>query len=299
MSKTTTAGDRRICFRTPAKINTFLYLQRIRPDGYHELLMDLVPITLFDRIELNETRTGTIDFQTNLAGVAKEDNLAVKAIRVLEKETKTCFSLAVNLTKNIPTGAGLGGGSGNAAGILVVLNHWYDLQLSQVKLQELALKLGTDVPFFINPRPSLAEGIGDRLSDLPSFEPLHLVLLYPGFPISTGYAYANCHISGRSNSKSGYTQADFANQSPGINDFWLSLAQEFPQLTTCRQALLDQGAVFAGLSGSGSTVFGIYRDEATCLQAFSKLKSETSWKLFPCTTLPGYSYFSESPRSRG
>lgn len=290
MSNSLTAGNRCVCLQTPAKINTYLYLQRKRPDGYHELVMDLIPIALFDQIEIKETQTGGVEFTSNLAGVAQEDNLVVKAIRILEQETKQRFSLTAKLTKNIPTGAGLGGGSGNAAGMMVALNALYDLRLSLVRLRQLALDLGTDVPFFIEPRPSLAEGKGERLTALPDFPSLQLLLLYPGFEISTRHAYANSCVSGRSCPRTGYLLSDFTGLDPGINDFWPSLALEFPQLKYCRQALLEQGAVFAGLSGSGSTVFGVFPTEAACKLAFSKLATESAWKLFPCKTLPAFSY---------
>lgn len=279
-----------IRFKTPAKINTFLYIQRIRSDGYHDLLMDLIPISFYDEIEITETATGGIELNSNQKELENEANLVIKAVRLLEKETNQQFSLKIKLEKSIPSGAGIGGGSGNAAGMLSVINQMYELGFDQVKLQEFALRLGADVPFFITPSPSIAEGIGEKLSALPYFKPLNLLLIHPNVSISTQTAYANCHISGRDKAPAGYTLEDFKQRTVEMNDFWISLKEEYPEIKMAKNALEKEGAVFCGLSGSGSTVFGVFEDESACKKAHHALSPFRPWKLTKCQSLTSHRY---------
>jgi 4-diphosphocytidyl-2-C-methyl-D-erythritol kinase len=278
-------------FQTPAKINFFLFIQNKRPDGYHDLLMDLIPVSLYDSITIRKKKDRGIDLKSNLPGVPVEDNLVYKAIKLLEEHVGKRFALTIDLLKRIPSGAGLGGGSGNAAGVLVVLNQWYQLGLSITELKEIALNLGADVPFFVNPEPSLAQGIGEKLTSLPFFKPLSLLLLYPGFSIATGFAYSICHISARKKPIGGYSLSELQELGPEINDFWPSLKEKHPTLETCRKTLLSHGAEFCGLSGSGSTLYGVFADKSNRDRAFSKLDNHPQWQLFPCETLPKHPYF--------
>ena len=275
---------------TPAKINFNLFIQGKRPDGYHELSLDLFPVSFYDTLSFQKTESGNLELETNLSEVSSEDNLVFKAIRILEQKTGLRFSLKVKLSKKIPSGAGLGGGSGNAAGTLVAVNKLLKLKIPANRLLEYAKTLGADVPFFINPRPSLATGIGERLTELPLFSSLHLLLLYPGFPISTKTAYAICQKSGRILKKTNYSLDLFRKLGPEINDFWNPLKLEFPTLDLCRQTLLKHGAIFSGLSGSGSTLFGVFPEKKTRNKAYQKLQNEKKWTLVKCETLPEHCY---------
>lgn len=278
-------------FRTPAKINFFLAIQKRRDDGYHELLMDLIPVSLYDEISIGEGEGEKVAFSSNIAGVEDEDNLVMKAVRALEKEVTSRFSLSIKLTKTVPAGAGLGGGSGNAGGVLVVLNKLLKLNLSEERLKQIALQLGADVPFFIRPVPSQARGIGETLTPLPAFRPMHLLLLFPGFGIPTAEAYSKCSMSPGRSIKTTYSPEVFKRLTPEINDFWSSLIQLYPMLKTCREHLLDAGALFSGLSGSGSTLYGVFQDEASQQRAFRILsRSQKEWTLFCCQTLTHHSY---------
>lgn len=285
-----TATSDTLRFQTPAKINTFLYIQNKRADGYHELLMDLIPVSFFDTIDLQKTRSGKLELVSNLENVELEENLVTKAVRLLERKCDCRFSLTIHLKKNIPSGAGLGGGSGNAGGMLAVLNSWFNLGLSSELLMSWALEIGADVPFFISPRPRLAQGIGEQLSDLKIETPLSLLLVYPGFPISTKQAYTNCRISSRQDPPGGYLPADFIKRSPDSNDFWNSLKSTYPELEQCQTALLEAGALYAGLSGSGSTVYAVFEDDASCLNAHSRIKKNPSWTSVTCRTLNNHIY---------
>ncbi len=282
--------ERKLKFSTPAKINFHLFIQKKRADGYHELLMDLIPISLFDEITLLPTEDEGITLESNLKNLAAENNLVMKAIRILEKKSKKQFSLKINLQKKIPAGAGLGGGSGNAAGILVVLNWIFKLGFSNDQLREMALELGADVPFFINPRPSIAKGIGEKLNRLPTVKPVYLILLFPGFPISTKEAYSQCNISARNKLIPNYSLKQLEQLTPEMNDFWEPLQKQFPDLEKCRIQLIEQNAIAAGISGSGSTLFSIFPDQDSRNQAFSNLTSSPGQKIFCCKTLNSHNY---------
>ena len=275
---------------TPAKINFSLNILKRRADGYHELLMDIVPISLFDRIVFTPTRTEGIEATSPDMPIRWEDNLVCKAIRLLEKESDRKFAMRVRLDKTIPVGAGLGGGSGNAAGTLVALNRLFDLGFSVDGLKKLASKLGADVPFFIAPAPAIAEGIGDRLRKLPPLRTMQLLILYPGFSIATPEAYSQCTVSGRTDRFNDYSIGGFRHHSVDGNDFWPTLKNRYPELVRARNALLAQKAVAAGLSGSGSALYALFPDANSRDRAYRCLCPHPKWQLFPCQTLSSHTY---------
>lgn len=277
-------------FLTPAKINLFLRVQKKRPDGYHALLLDFHPVSLYDRIELELSAEGTLRLEGNTGHIPLEENLVVKAVRILEAETQQTIPIRIHLEKNIPSGAGLGGGSGNAAGMLVVLNRLLKISLPEERLKTMAAQLGADVPFFISPRPSLASGIGEQLSPAPEYHPLHLLLVYPGFSISTAEAYRICQISGEAAPLSSYSVEELNSLSPASNDFWIPLTKRYPELETCRSALIQGGACAAGLSGSGSTVFGVFETKEMRDLAADSLEKQAGWQVYSCRTLRGHVY---------
>ena len=281
-----------VTIQTPAKINFFLSIQRKRNDGYHDLLMDLIPVTLFDTISFQPIQDGGVHLDSNFNVISQEQNLIVQAVRSLEKLIQKQLSLRIVLKKNIPSGAGLGGGSGNAAGTLVTLNHIYKLGLSNNVLEKLALALGADVPFFINPQPSMAEGIGNVLSPIEDMEPVSLILIYPNLSISTAEAYTNCSTSERKNRLENYSFSNLKKISVERNDFWGILSEQYPVLKECRLKLLEVEAEAVGFSGSGSTLFGIFPDSKKRNQAFALLRDNTNWSIFCCETINHYQYIS-------
>jgi 4-diphosphocytidyl-2-C-methyl-D-erythritol kinase len=277
-------------FSTPAKINLFLRIQKKRADGFHDLLLDLLPVSLFDEIELHPFDGNGLQLEGNLENLSPESNLVIKAVRLLEQEVKQLFSLKIRLEKNIPTGAGLGGGSGNAAGMLVVLQRLLNLSIPEDRIQQMALQLGADVPFFLKARPSLARGIGEKLSQLPDFSPLFLLLVYPGFSISTAEAYKICQISGQTAPLRRYTMDELTNLRPEMNDFWIPLTKRYPELEKCRTTLMERGAIAAGLSGSGSTIFSIFETREQRDRVAVSLRNHSHWRIFPCETLRQHKY---------
>ena len=214
----------------------------------------------------------------------------VKAIRGLESYSGKKLQLNVKLEKNIPTGGGLGGGSGNAAGTLVTLNRLFDLHLTKAELALIASGIGADVPFFIQPKPVIAEGIGDILTASPNHEPLHLLLIYPGFPISTRVAYKDCYVSGKHTEITDYSWQYLKKLPPEVNDFWTTLVDKFPVLKECRYYLLREGAVMAGLSGSGSTVYGIFPEEKSRNRCYAALSTIDDWQCYRCESLNSHAY---------
>lgn len=282
--------NRSTSISTPAKINLFINIQKRRNDGYHQLILDLIPVSLYDRITFSPPSHQSTELISNLNLGSAEENLIIKAIRQLESYTGKNLHLNVKLEKYIPVGAGLGGGSGNAAGTLVVLNQLFGLNLEIDELMKVAALIGADVPFFIQPKPAHAKGIGDDLSFLPRLEPLKLLVIFPGFSISTSEAYKDCTISGRRATITDYSIPELAVHTPEMNDFWMSLSKKFPVLNECRNRLIGEGAMMAGLSGSGSGVFGIFQDRKSRDNAYKGLAAKKEWQVFPCETLNRHSY---------
>ncbi|MCP4294122.1 MAG: 4-(cytidine 5'-diphospho)-2-C-methyl-D-erythritol kinase [Proteobacteria bacterium] len=286
--------SKKISFLTPGKINLFLFIQEKRNDGYHELLMDMVPISLFDRIELVPNDGYGFQLVCNQEKIPIGENIITKAVDLLKINCKRDFSLKLNLTKNIPSGAGLGGGSGNAAGVLVCFNQIFDLGLSKEKLKELALQLGADVPFFIDPKPVQVRGVGELMSSLPFFESLPILLFYPGFQISTTEAYRDCQISKRQKGFWNYRLDQYSKHHYLLNDFWEPLSHKFPKLQEGIKQLQTSGALITGMSGSGSTLYGVYDSLSSRDEAINKLNLTNGISVFPVETLNSYRYYSIS-----
>lgn len=277
--------------QTPAKINFSLFIQRRRRDGYHDLLLDFLPINLFDTIQFNIKKDGKTSLTSNFPELDGAHNLISKTVRELEKVSNRQLHLDIKLNKQIPMGAGLGGGSGNAAGTLIALNYLYQLNLTQPQLSEIALKLGADVPFFLNPTPSIATGIGEQLTKINTCNKFYMIAVYPDLHISTKEAYENCDISGRTTLFEKYSLDVLSQLSlTDLNDFWNYLASHYPEFKLCQQLLKENQALTTGLSGSGSTVFGIFRNQKERDQVFLHLDLKPGYKGFSCETMDSHSY---------
>lgn len=245
-----------------AKINLGLNIVRKRNDGYHDLETIFYPIQLSDILEVviadqfTFTQTGiTID-------AAIESNLVVKAYRLLEKEFKLS-PVHIHLHKIIPMGAGLGGGSSDAAFALKLLNELFQLELSVAELQNYAIQLGSDCPFFILNQPVFAEGKGEIFSRLDiSLKGFHLLLVKPDIHVPTAKAYEKVipHASTFDLKKIASLHPD-SWQDQMKNDFETSVFSNYPEIERIKVKLKDMGAVYASMSGSGSSVFGIFEKE--------------------------------------
>ncbi|GHV25824.1 4-diphosphocytidyl-2-C-methyl-D-erythritol kinase [Bacteroidia bacterium] len=243
-----------------AKINLGLNIVAKRPDGYHNLETVFYPIPLYDALEIVSAKKNSFT-QTGIAvdGDAA-NNLVMRAYHLLKKD----FSLPeldVYLQKNIPFGAGLGGGSADAAFMLKMLNELGDLKLSNEDLEQYGAQLGADVPFFIQNQPVFAEGIGNEFSPMQfSLEGYSLVLEKPDIHVSTKDAYAQVQPQVPHKSIREILASPIETWATDlVNDFERSVFAKFPKIGKIKQKMYDQGAVYASMSGSGSSVFGIFQ----------------------------------------
>lgn len=251
-----------ICF-PHAKINIGLRIVEKRTDGFHNIETVFYPIHgLYDCLEIHQSHELHFTNTGLHIDAPVEKNLCVRAWHVLHEYT-AIPPVAIHLHKHIPFGAGLGGGSADAAFLLTALNSYFNLNISDSTLQELALQLGSDCPFFIQSKPVFAQGRGEIFShctiDLQTY---YIVLVNPNIHVSTAQAYAGVKPTKRSQ-----TMIHELNNKPhtwkGIieNDFEQSVFETFPAIKTAKDTLYELGAVYAAMSGSGSTVFGIFESE--------------------------------------
>ena len=259
--------------RTGCKINLGLNIVQRRPDGYHNLQTIFYPVPLFDELTIRE---GEDEDVLTLGGNPLEgdvqDNLVLRAVRLLRQEGFPVPPLSIDLKKVIPSGAGLGGGSSDAACMVRSVSEIFGLSLSEEQMERLAGKLGADCPFFINPRPLYAEGIGDVFTPISlNLSGWYLMLVKPEVHVSTREAYAGVRPH-----QPAYSLLETANLPVGqwqdrmVNDFEESIFASHPLLSEIKQELYHQGAAYASMSGSGSTIFGLFRSRPDCEKFFAE-----------------------------
>jgi len=249
-----------------AKINIGLRITEKRSDGYHNLETIFYPAGLCDALEFVVSSDHKGKDEISFSGIAIDslpgNNLVMKALYKM-REFCTIPPLRIHLHKMIPAGAGLGGGSSDAAGFLKILNRYFCFRLNDKELEEAALGLGSDCPFFIYERPSYAEGRGEKLSYVGSLpEGLQLVILKPAFEISTRSAFEGC-IPGTGGEAltSLYNLGIDEWKGRIFNDFEKTLFPKFPLLAELKKGLYDAGATYASMSGSGSAIYGIFKEK--------------------------------------
>jgi 4-diphosphocytidyl-2-C-methyl-D-erythritol kinase len=260
---------------SPAKINLGLNVVRKRNDGYHDLETIFLPIMLSDRITFCKSDKLKLRTDSVLLNELK-DNLILKAIRLLEKQTNKTIELDIFVEKIIPIGGGLGGGSSNAASTLKAVNKMFDLRLNFQKLSGLALQLGSDVPFFLNPVPSYAESRGEILYPLNIELPYPILIVNPLIKIDTASAFKKINpLIPKRNLRKGIQENafDFTNLKEYVtNDFEDVIFAEYPLLKKIKDELYKQGAEFALMSGTGSTLYGIFTNLQKALWAEDNFK---------------------------
>ncbi len=252
--------------RTPAKVNLGLFIKKRREDGYHELETVFLPVPhLYDELTispaLDEPEPVLLMSGRPIPGDLK-DNLVLRAWLLLYQDYNDLPSVRIRLHKQIPAGAGLGGGSSNAAGMLLAMNELFDMQLSDEQLHHYAQQLGADVPFFLHNRPMHATGIGDELSPIALSEDFRIEVQLPPLFSDTPTAYRNLDLSActiNADLKLLLTQPLDSWQQAVKNDFEPEVFSRLPMLPKLKQAMLDKGAVYAAMSGSGSAIFGLFR----------------------------------------
>lgn len=254
-----------ICFPN-AKINLGLNIVGKRPDGYHNIETVFYPVPVKDALEIVPAETFSFS-QTGIPVEAPpEKNLVVKALNRL-KEKYPLPPLAVHLLKAIPFGAGLGGGSADAAFMLKLLNAYASLGLTEEALEQIAATLGADCPFFIRNRPVFASGIGNVFEPVKlSLKGYHLFLVKPDVSVSTPEAYAKVTPAAPAVSLKEIVDMPVASwKHQMVNDFEASVFPAYPVIRRIKETLYEAGALYASMSGSGSSVFGLF-DKSTCFE---------------------------------
>lgn len=251
-----------LCFPN-AKINLGLYVTQKRPDGFHNIESVFYPIPLNDALEFIPSDNGTSSI--TLEGISLDsepkDNLVYKAYTLLQHDFKLP-NIDISLLKKIPAGAGLGGGSADCAFMLSALNNYFTLNLSKAQLENYALQLGSDCPFFIENAPKAVSGRGEIFQPINlSLKQYSLLLINPGIHISTKEAYSG--ISPKTPAFDLKTVIEGpveAWKEKLSNDFEGHILKSHPEIAELKNLLYEAGAVYTSMSGSGSTVFGIFKE---------------------------------------
>lgn len=264
-----------------AKINIGLNITARRTDGYHIITSAMLPIDWHDILEItpSKKRHTTLTTSGNKVDCPPESNLVMKAYRALDAKTKLP-PVDIYLKKIIPDGAGLGGGSSDAAFTLTTLNTMFQLGYSTEKLAEIAGTLGADCPFFVFNKPMIAEGIGTELTptEIPHLKGNTLLVVKPNIHISTAQAYAGVTPQLPKVSIPRLLQQPLEKWHNNIiNDFEKSLNDKFPQIAEIKETLYKHGAVYASLSGSGSAVYGIFHNDKLAEIAAQTLNKHTTF----------------------
>ena len=267
----------------PAKINLFLKVLRRRRDGFHEIETFISPISLCDQIKIDKNKRGQgISFRCDDPSVPRgSENLAVRAANAFFTATQTKPAVSIVLKKIIPHGAGLGGGSSDAAAVLLALNQLFATKLSRQKLAKLGSTIGSDVPFFIFESAAVCTGRGEIVTPRELTQQLSILLVKPDFGVSTPWAYRRWQNS-RELPGISYVQQDFRGQKLH-NDLERPVFEKFVFLARIKMWLLQQKEVAAALmSGSGSTIFAVLRPNADIDLLAKRVRKELDREIWTC-----------------
>jgi len=282
----------RLVLESPAKINLRLEILGNREDGYHELKTIFQKVSLHDTLRFSLKKRRGISITTDHPDLpAGKTNLIYRAAQSILKRSGYKGGATVEVEKRIPLGAGLGGGSSNAATTLKALNQLLETSFSQKELMQMGLEIGADVPFFFLKGAALGSGIGEKLKkiELPR---LWYVLIYPNFEVSTRWAYQNFDKRGKAK---GLTNQQFhisldklLNSPKGVSQILFNhleavVSKKYPQIDVMKKMLLSAGALGALMTGSGPTVFGLFPEERVAAKAYEKIEKSVSkrgWAVF-------------------
>ena len=248
-----------------AKINLGLNIVEKRPDGYHNLETIFYPINLQDALEVTRRENNDKEYTLHISGSSlegePEDNLVVKAYKLLKKDYPGLLPVDIHMYKHIPAGAGLGGGSSDAACMIKLLNDKFSLGLSTERMEEYAVKLGADCSILIRNKPVFATGIGNLFEPVElSLKGYHIILIKPDIFVSTRDAFAEIKpVRPAVSLKEIVKQPMETWKNSMKNDFEDSVFKKFPEIAAIKDELYDLGAVYAAMSGSGSSVYGIFK----------------------------------------
>jgi 4-diphosphocytidyl-2-C-methyl-D-erythritol kinase len=292
-------SEEKITLPAYAKINLGLRVGGRRPDGYHEITTVFQTITLHDKLTFEASQDERLELACSDPEIPTgESNLVVRAALALRERYGAARGARVKLEKRVPAGGGLGGGSSDAAATLVALAHLWGIETSKAELTEIGARLGADVPFFLTGGTALGTGTGALITPLEDAPEMHLVVVTPTARVSTAEAYkalgapALTKDEGVVNLSVSRAGAGFSGslREVAANDFEAVVARLEPETARARDALLGAGARWAMLSGSGSSVFGVFDSKGEAGRAREVLRAEGGWRVFACSTLTRAEY---------
>ena len=269
---------------SPAKINLFLQVTGKRSDGYHDLFSLMCCVTLYDTIFL-QFGTEKIEIESSHPQIPLDEaNLAYKSADLFFKTLGIKEGVKITIEKNIPIAAGLGGGSSNAASVLRGLNRHYDFPFSQARLAAFGRSLGADVPFLLSQNPALATGIGEKLEPYREPLPYRVIIVDPGFGISTAEVYQKLNLRltkyKKKITKPSLMKTDFNVSQHLCNDLEAVTELKYPEIKSVKEQLIKQGALGALMSGSGPTVFGLFSDQEKAGKAMQAIGRNPRWNAY-------------------
>jgi 4-diphosphocytidyl-2-C-methyl-D-erythritol kinase len=277
-----------ITITSPAKINLILKVLRRREDGYHDIASLMQKVSLADEMEFSPRREGIALACPGSHLPTGEGNLVVRAARALFAEAGFADGVEITLRKRIPTAAGLGGGSSNAATTLTVLNDLFQFGFDRERLIRIGARLGADVPFFLYDSTAWAFGIGEILEPAEPPPGMWLVLVNPGFEVPTKWVYQSLNLP-LTKTPLKYSIPSFS----GIRELAAALSNDLEKVTVARYPVLEelkgfllrQGALGSLMSGSGPTVFGLFENEPDAIQAEGALRTSYPYAVFKAQTI--------------
>jgi 4-diphosphocytidyl-2-C-methyl-D-erythritol kinase len=256
-------GARSFTIEAPAKLNIRLKITGRRPDGYHELVSIMTPVSLLDVIEVRKKGGEGVELSASGYPVPLDDgNIVVRAVQSFSAATGLQSGVSIKIIKNIPVAAGMGGGSSDAAATLLILNEIYSKPLSMNDLRGLALRLGADAPFFLVGTPCLVTGIGEILEPLAIWPEFWYVIVTPPIQVSTAWVYQNYRMKLTTGEypfiKKALESASLVISQVLENDLEAVTSATFPVIDRIKRLLVENGAEGALMSGSGPSVFGVF-----------------------------------------
>jgi 4-diphosphocytidyl-2-C-methyl-D-erythritol kinase len=280
-----------IHLESTAKINLRLEILKKREDGYHELRTILQKINLHDLLHFSLKKERGISIKTNHPNLpVGKRNLVYQAVQSILKKSDYKGGVLIEIEKRIPLGAGLGGGSSNAATTLKAMNQLLKINLPKKELMAMGLEIGADVPFFFLEGAAIASGIGERLKkiELPG---LWFVLIYPNFEVSTRWAYQNFILTKRRFHFNLHGLLRTPKEISNLlwNDLEEVVSRECPQIGVMKKMLYSAGALGALMTGSGPTVFGVFSEEGGASEAYKKVKKMVrgrGWIILNARSIP-------------
>ncbi|MDO6355782.1 4-(cytidine 5'-diphospho)-2-C-methyl-D-erythritol kinase [Caloramator sp. CAR-1] len=269
----------RIEIKCPAKVNLSLDVVGKRNDGYHLLRMINQSVSLYDYLTIEKIKSGIIITSDKNDIPLDESNTCYRAADLIFKKFGIDYGVKIHLKKNIPHGAGLGGGSSDAAGVIKALNELYDLKMSKEQMMEIGLKVGADVPFSIMNRTSLVEGIGEIISPIEKIENLHIVIAKPNINISTKEVYSKLRLDEINKRPNIDKMVEYIRNknykmmaSNMVNVLETVTLNEYPILLEIKNIMMEFEAEGSIMTGSGSAVIGIFEDEEKVKVCYNRLR---------------------------